>query len=80
MKVRDERAEHVVLVAPAPSHCSLTAHSEPVTPQPAWPENMQICTPAILYVIIMYVFRTIVLAAVVGRPAYQFIDTVYVRD
>ena len=47
---------------------------------PAWPENMQLCTPAILYVIIMYVFRTIVLAAVVGRPAYQFIDTVYVRE
>ena len=46
----------------------------------AWPENMQLCTPAILYVIIMYVFRTIVLAAVVGRPAYQFIDTVYVRE
>ena len=46
----------------------------------AWPENMQLCTPAILYVINMYVFRTIVLAAVVGRPAYQFIDTVYVRD
>ena len=46
----------------------------------AWPENMQLCTPAILYVINMYVFRTIVLAAVVGRPAYQFIDAVYVRD
>ena len=46
----------------------------------AWPENMQFCTPAILYVINMYVFRTIVLAAVVGRPAYQFIDAVYVRD
>ena len=25
----------------------------------------------------MYVFRTIVLAAVVGRPAYQFIDALY---
>ena len=47
---------------------------------PAWPENMQLCTPAILYVINMYVFRTIVLAAVVGRPAYQFIDAMYVRD
>ena len=52
---------------------SLTAAGE-------WPENMQFCTPAILYVIKMYVFRTIVLAAVVGRPAYQFIDAVYVRD
>ena len=41
---------------------------------------MQLCTPAILYVVNMYVFRTIVLAAVVGRPAYQFIDAVYVRD
>ena len=46
----------------------------------AWPENMQLCTPAILYVVNMYVFRTIVLAAVVGRPAYQFIDAMYVRD
>ena len=44
------------------------------------PENLQLCTPAILYVIIVYVFRTIVLAAVVGRPAYQLVDTVYVRE
>ena len=47
--------------------------ARPYNATAAWPENMQLCTPAILYAINMYVFRTIVLAAVVGRPAYQFI-------
>ena len=45
---------------------------------------MQICTPAILYVVNMYVFRTIVLAAVVCPgcilPIDMPIDTVYMTD
>ena len=71
-----ERGRNTVRSVPAPggaSHCGAPRRT-------AWPENMQLCTPAILYVTNMYVFRTIVLAAVVGRPAYQFIDAVYVRD